>query len=82
VYNAGLKQRLNALVSVDNEGGITDSLAAGLKDLDAKRQAIVHGGELVQLDSFRRKIGAIKMLIRRDYVHFYGLRSFLRDMLR
>jgi len=81
LYNTKLLERL------DSTGDMKDfrTTSAGIEVIDqiqAERQAIIIREKLLNLGFYRRKLMAVKMLIRGSYRYFNGIKSFVRDFLR
>jgi glycosyltransferase involved in cell wall biosynthesis len=81
-FNFELEERLLA-IDVVGESDISESrVAIGIEKLTDERQALLQRERLLRLGFFRRKIKALQILVNGSYVHFNGLRSFLRDLFR
>jgi glycosyltransferase involved in cell wall biosynthesis len=80
-YNIELSDRLRSKERMRNID-ISSNRAAIACDIESEYRAIVNRENLLNLGFIHRKLMAIRMLANRDYRHFNGISSFLRDFLR
>jgi glycosyltransferase involved in cell wall biosynthesis len=82
-FNFDLQHRLTEMAKVsglsiqDREG-----VQRAMRHLAREKIALLARQSLVRSGPIARRFAAFRMLLRRDYVHFNGLRSFIRDVLR
>ncbi len=81
-YNESLAQRFSAIDS----GEISYLYAVDCKkimnDLKIEKISLLKRDRLLMRDFLGRKLSALSMLMRGEYAHFNGIRSFARDFLR
>ncbi len=80
--NSGLHNRLSDLLETRPELRHSAGPAAFLAQLDRECAALAARQTLAQAGGGSRKGRALAMLLRGQYTHFNGLRSFLRDVSR
>jgi hypothetical protein len=80
--NAGLQNRLPDLLETRPELRQSASPEAFLAQLERESEALAARQKLAQAGAVSRKGRALAMLMRGQYAHFNGLRSFLRDITR
>lgn len=81
LINQSCKERLNTALS---QSAIfsKDIIERSLLYLENEHRALLNRSNLVKSGLLKRKFMAMHLLLKGDYKHFNGLRSFLRDMLR
>ncbi|CAM5443845.1 hypothetical protein TMEC54S_03278 [Thauera mechernichensis] len=65
-----------------SEKSLSTAALTGLQNLYRERNALNTRQELVESPLLVQKLICLKMLLSGDYVHFNGMKSFLRDLLR
>lgn len=80
--NTGLTNAVKQMYSVQNEPSDLDAALRAKTRLASERKAIYSRQALLEHSSFKRKLYANYMLMSGQYVHFNGIRSFIRDITR
>ena len=82
LYNRSLSERLVVMEALVDSKTAADRLKKEYDRLVAERGALLRRDALIHRGFFGRKTQALTMFGRGDYVHFNGLKSFMRDLFR